>query len=164
MSTILVIEPNTLDREHALAILEEEGHSVVACSTLRQGLDLLSVRKFDLVLTDLVCPPYSYLDIGLRDLQPLQRAARGIPLVLHTRWLGLSTERARREGYFELVRKPFEPDELMAKVAAGLAARAPSISGWDTGWSDSRGTAENRLDYAEGQPQLDRVAESSGVA
>ena len=62
MHRILIIEDNKDNQELATWILEDEGYSVTCADTAEEGLELLEVEKFNLVLMDVSLPGMSGKD------------------------------------------------------------------------------------------------------
>lgn len=53
---ILIVEDNKDNQELATWILEDEGYKVICSDTAEEGLELLEVESFDLVLMDISLP------------------------------------------------------------------------------------------------------------
>lgn len=142
MGTILVLEKDELLLELAASVLRKEGHRVIGRENLQQAREVLAVGKVDLILTDLFCPPYSYLDTALQSLQLLKELAPDVPVVLFTDWLGLAERRAQSEGFVGLVRKPFELNDLIDKVRAGMGRDVRTGREHPEGWEAGREPGE----------------------
>ena len=63
MSRILVIDDEEVIRMLMLEILESAGHEVVAAETAELALTLLEESEFDLVVSDVIIPGLSGLDL-----------------------------------------------------------------------------------------------------
>lgn len=134
MGTILVLEKDGPILELASNILRKEGHRIIPCRNPQQAIKALSGRTVDLILSELFAPPYSYLENALHSLQSLRKAAPDVPVILFTEWLGLTEKMAQSEGFLGLIRKPFDLDELIGKVAMGITRESRGISEKPTGW------------------------------
>ena len=102
--------------------LRLEGFQVV---TARDGLEALSKAldlQPDVVLLDVLMPRMDGYTVCAR-LRADHRGA-AIPVILLTaNFIGVDEEVARRAGANDLVVKPFDPCELMARVRALIRAR-----------------------------------------
>ena len=126
MSLILAVddEPNMLSSLRRL--LQIDGHEVPTASNGAAALDLIAVRRPDLVLLDLRMIGLS----GLETLQRIRDLAPSVPVVLMTA-LG-STEtaiQAMQLGAFDYLLKPFHGSELRAVIHRALATAAASGTG-----------------------------------
>ena len=123
MSRILVIDDEEVIRMLMLEILESAGHEVVAAETAELALTLLEESEFDLVVSDVIMPGLSGLDL----LGAVRAHRASLPVVLVT---GAGTyetlSQALTRGAAGLVTKPFAHADLQRAVADALerAARA----------------------------------------
>src|SRR5579883_706947 len=92
------------------------GHRLVWASNGRDGLDLATREEFDVVLLDVMLP----IANGFSVLQQLRRR-KDVPVVMLTarshrddRIAGLN------EGADDYITKPFDPDEVVARIRAVL--------------------------------------------
>jgi CheY-like chemotaxis protein len=91
----------------------------------RQALMLLEKELPDLILLDLMMPEMNGYDVA-RLLRNNERT-RDLPiLVVSALALTWDIERAARAGLDDFLTKPFEPEELFARIEAALAARSAS--------------------------------------
>jgi len=123
---ILVVDDEPQIRRLLRAALDRAGYAVVEAGTAREALSLLQTQKPELVL----------LDLGLPDRDGLEI----LPLILaqsDAKVLVVSAREATEEkvaaldlGADDFVTKPFDTDELLARVRVALrqrvAAAAPS--------------------------------------
>ncbi|MBI3974737.1 MAG: response regulator [Chloroflexi bacterium] len=102
------------------AILMQDGHDVDAAQTGTHALELLHVRPFDVVLTDL---RLNDID-GLQLLAEIKRSSPETVVILLTGYASLeSAVRALRDGAYDYLFKPCDVEELKATVARGLERR-----------------------------------------
>jgi putative two-component system response regulator len=117
VSRILLIDDERVVRNLIAEILEEAGHDVVAAETAEQALLLLDAIDPDLVVSDVVMPGLT--GIELLDLVHERRA--DIPVVLVT---GAGTydtlSNALTRGAAGLITKPFTHAELQGAIAEAL--------------------------------------------
>jgi diguanylate cyclase (GGDEF)-like protein len=77
---VLLVEDSPPDSELVLALLEDSGATVEICSSLREALDILGGRTFDVAVADLSLPDA----LDLEAVSVLRAAAPGLPLVVLT--------------------------------------------------------------------------------
>jgi two-component system copper resistance phosphate regulon response regulator CusR len=118
---ILVIEDEARIQAFLTRGLEAEGYSVVAAGDGRQGLDLATATRWDLVVLDLLLPGLN----GLQILRELRRTKPELPVVI----LSARSDVQTKLGGFELgatdyLAKPFSLDELLARIRVRLRGAA----------------------------------------
>lgn len=119
LSEILVVDDNPENIRVLSALLENHGYDVSACVSGERALAAVHHRKPDLVLLDVNMP-------GLNGFQVCERMRadselRRIPVIF-------LTARTRSEdvinglavGAVDYVSKPFQPEELLARVATHI--------------------------------------------
>ncbi len=123
MSRILVIDDEYIIRSLMLEILEAAGHEVVGAETAERALTLLEESEFELVVSDVVMPGLS----GLELLGAVRALRASLPVVLVT---GAGTydtlSQALTRGAAGLVTKPFAHADLQNAVADALERAARS--------------------------------------
>lgn len=104
------------------ANLELEGFEVVECRDARQALEMIRVRPFDLVLSDIRMPGMN----GVELFRAIRQQHPTMPVILMTAFAleGL-VDQALSEGAFAVVSKPFEISHLVAILSS--AARRPTV-------------------------------------
>lgn len=122
---ILLVEDDVAIARLIEIHLQREGYRVSVCGDGLDAQGLLAIKHYDLVVLDRMLPGRRGLDV-LRWI----RAKEGIETlpVLMVTALTMAGERVRglNEGADDYLGKPFEPDELVARVAA-LLRRSRSI-------------------------------------
>ncbi|HEV8463137.1 MAG TPA: HD domain-containing phosphohydrolase [Gaiellaceae bacterium] len=117
MSSILVIDDEAIVRMLVVEILESAGHSVVDADSAERALQLLDSGEFDLIVSDVIMPGLS----GLELLQRVQAQRASLPVILVT---GAGTyetlSQALTRGAAGLVTKPFAHADLISAVADAL--------------------------------------------
>jgi DNA-binding response OmpR family regulator len=117
---VLVVE----DNEHAAyllrTLLERAGYSVVVSPDGRDALEkLASMEPVDLVMLDLMLPYVSGYQVLIEARQ--NPKWRRVPIVVVTaRTLEMDAVRALETGANDFVRKPFSPEELVARVRRAI--------------------------------------------
>lgn len=120
MKRVLVLDDEFVVRQLMVEILERAGYAVEAAARPLRALERLAQGAFDVLVTDLVMPELSGLDV----LQRVREAAPGLPVVLVT---GQGTDenlaRAVELGAAAVLEKPFSHAQLREAVASVLAGR-----------------------------------------
>jgi putative two-component system response regulator len=117
MSRILVIDDENIIRMLMLEILESAGHEVVGAETAELALKQLDESEFDLVVSDIIMPGLSGLDL----LVAVRARHAALPVVLVTAAGTYETlSQALTRGAAGLVTKPFTHADLQDAVADAL--------------------------------------------
>ena len=123
MTRVLVIDDEPVIRGVIVEILAQAGHTVSGAESAEHALRLLDVEEFDLVVSDVVMPGLS----GLELLELVRRQQASLPVVLVT---GAGTydtlSQALTRGAAGLVTKPFAHAELRSACAHALERAARS--------------------------------------
>ena len=120
MATILLIEDNERMAEVLARHMEMEGHAVVLAADGEKGIEEFRRQKVDLVLTDLKLPGKS----GLEVLQAVKDENPMAPVVVMTAHGTIETAvKAVKEGAFDFLQKPVDPDHLLIIIGKALEAR-----------------------------------------
>ena len=115
---ILVVDDSGLARRRARTILESAGFEVLEAEDGIAALESYFMAKPDLVLLDLVMKGMYGLDV-LSKLRELDPAAKVI--VVSADVQTSSHDMVVDAGASGFVVKPFEPDEIVAKVTSTLS-------------------------------------------
>jgi len=100
-------------------ILKEEGLEVTRAHRAEKLLEIISEKNFDLIISDLMLPGVS----GLELLDAIHQRGFDIPFVLITGYASLdSAIRAVNKGAFHYIKKPFNMEEIRL-VVSRLAKR-----------------------------------------
>ncbi|MVW58023.1 response regulator [Sphingomonas sp. MAH-6] len=137
---IMVIEDDPAIRRLLRVTLERVGHAVAEAATAREGLSLLGIEKPQVVLLDLGLPDRD----GLELVQLIKSQAQATLIVVSARESTGEKVAALDLGADDYLTKPFDTEELLARVRAGLRHRL-----------DSQG-AEHRVEAGEVVIDLDR--------
>ena len=115
------------DNEHAAyllrTLLERAGYSVVVSPDGRDALaKLASLEPVDLVMLDLMLPYVSGYQVLIEARQ--NPKWRRVPIVVVTgRTLEMDAVRALETGADDFIRKPFAPEELLARARRAIELR-----------------------------------------
>jgi DNA-binding response OmpR family regulator len=125
MAQVLVVDDADKIRAVVRKLLEQAGHDVVEAADGRAALRVLYEIKPDLVLLDVSMPDMD----GWQALERI-RELTWVPILMVTA-RDAPPERVRglRSGADDYILKPFEPEELLARIDTALrhAAAEPPI-------------------------------------
>jgi DNA-binding response OmpR family regulator len=119
---LLVVDDEAVNRELLDAILTDEGYEVIPASDGPSALAEVGKCPPDLILLDLLMPGMTGLEVCQRLKQG--PATAGIPVIVVTA-IGQTAmkEALLTSGADDFVTKPFQPDDLRARVYAMLKVR-----------------------------------------
>ena len=115
---VLVIDDDHLVRYTLSKILQRSGYDVITASDGRRGMLLLREEYPDVVITDIIMPEQEGIDTIIQ----IRRERPGIKIIAisgggRIRNIDFLTM-AHSLGADDVIRKPFEADELLARLAA----------------------------------------------
>jgi two-component system, OmpR family, response regulator len=114
---VLIIEDNDRLRKSLLDYLRDEGFTVDGAADGEEGLYKALNWPYDLVVLDVMLP---VLD-GFAVLQKLRAAGKVLPVIMLTARDGLDDRlRGLNSGADDYLAKPFEMEELVARVRAAI--------------------------------------------
>lgn len=120
MATVLVVDDDVGIRESAAMALEKAGLKTLQAGDTVAALQLLRAHRVDLVLSDIYMPG----ETGLTLLQAIADQRDPPRVILMTaRGTIETTALAQRIGAFDYLAKPFDLNELIARVRAALNER-----------------------------------------
>ncbi len=118
MGKLLVIEDDDTVRDVLHSFLTNRKFDVSLAENGETGLEMVRAEKFDLILTDLVMPGITGMDV----LKEVTAAETGVPVIVMTAFGTVQTAvEAMRNGAFDYVTKPFNLDELMIVLEKALS-------------------------------------------
>jgi len=107
--TILVVDDQDLMRDSLRESLEHSGYSVRAFRNGKEAVKAFLEGGFDAVITDLKMPEMSGIDV----LDRCKQIAPDVPVIVITAFGTVDTAvQAMKQGAFDYIKKPFEPDEI----------------------------------------------------
>ncbi|MEN9206654.1 MAG: response regulator [Gloeomargarita sp. GMQP_bins_120] len=120
MGTVLVVEDSVPQREMIVGLLRDNGLTVMAASNGSEALECLKQAIPQLVITDVVMPVMNGYEL-IRQLRKPESATAEVPiLVCSSKGEPFDEQWAKRQGATDYIVKPFEPQQLLAKVKALL--------------------------------------------
>lgn len=114
---VLIVEDDAGIANGLAATLKAAGYAVDVCGTLGQASAALQVEAFDLVLLDLNLPDGD----GIDWLRRLRASGQPMPVLIMTARDALPDRVAGLDqGADDYIVKPFEPEELLARMRVAL--------------------------------------------
>lgn len=115
MSTVLIIDDSTFQRNRLRTTLQEGGYQTLEAGTAEEGLVIIESANPDAVLCDLLMPGMG----GLELLRMLQEKSSEVPIVIVTADIQDTVrEECMRLGAKGFLTKPPQTAELLAALAA----------------------------------------------
>ncbi|KAB2909917.1 MAG: sigma-54 dependent transcriptional regulator [Ignavibacteriales bacterium] len=117
---ILVVDDEKIFRESLFHWFEEEGFEVIPVDSGEEALKVFDVDKFDIILLDIKMPGMS----GLELLAKIKQIDPNSTVIMITAFASVSTAiQALKEGAYDYVTKPVDPDELTHLIHKALKDR-----------------------------------------
>ena len=121
-ATVLVAEDDEDIRSLVAFRLERAGYRVVAAADGRRAYEVAVAQLPDLAVLDVMMPRLDGYEL-MRRLRADERTSR-LPIILLTaRAQESDVQRGLEAGADDYIRKPFSPQEVMARVQAILGRR-----------------------------------------
>ncbi len=107
--SILIVDDEESVRESLNSWFIEDGYRVECAENAKKALAILESGNFDIILTDLKMPGMD----GLELLQRIKTLNKDSIIIVMTAFASVDTAvKALKEGAFDYVTKPFDPDDL----------------------------------------------------
>jgi DNA-binding NtrC family response regulator len=113
-----------IDNEEGLcrmieAVLGDNGYTVESFTSPFTALESFEPGSYDLVISDIKMPGMD----GLEVLQKIRAQDQHVPVIMITAYATVETSiQALRKGAYDMLTKPFEPEELLYRVRNALHA------------------------------------------
>lgn len=115
MASILAVDDSATIRQMVSFTLRSAGHTVTDACDGKQALDLIRLKHFDLVLTDINMPIIDGLNLT-RELRQLP-VHRLTPILILTNESSQDRKQeGRKAGATGWLVKPFNPDQLLTTI------------------------------------------------
>ncbi|MEO6740449.1 MAG: response regulator [Chthoniobacteraceae bacterium] len=120
--TILLVDDTPANISFARSTLEPSGYTIFAARSVREAIAVIAERRPALILSDLHMPGQSGHDF--LEIAQGEPALRGIPVVIISSTFTniAEAEGCRARGAAAFVRRPIEPEQLLAEIEAVLKA------------------------------------------
>jgi CheY-like chemotaxis protein len=124
MKKILVIEDNAIVRNTVMRILQSAGYEVVIANDGLRGVEAFRKEQPDLVISDIIMPEQE----GIATIRQILGEKPGTKIIAisgggrvgNTDFLQI----ARKMGAADVLPKPFDPEDLLSRIATCLKAAA----------------------------------------
>src|SRR5919112_1302945 len=118
--SVLVVDDEEIMRDVLETLLSAEGYRVDLAKTGEEGLECYGRRAYDVVLLDVSMPGMG----GLRALEEILKADAEAVVVMITAYATFDTAiGAWERGAAGCIRKPFQNEQILSTVAAGIKRR-----------------------------------------
>ena len=118
--SVLVVDDEEIMRDVLETLLSAEGYRVDLAKTGEEGLEACGRRTYDVVLLDVSMPGMG----GLRALEEILKADSEAVVVMITAYATFDTAiGAWERGAAGCIRKPFQNEQILSTVAAGIKRR-----------------------------------------
>ena len=118
--SVLVVDDEEIMRDVLETLLSAEGYRVDLAKTGEEGLEAYGRRTYDVVLLDVSMPGMG----GLRALEEILKADAEAVVVMITAGATFDTAiGAWERGAANCIRKPFQNEQILSTVAAGIKRR-----------------------------------------
>ncbi len=117
---ILIVDDELVMRESLAAWLQRDGHDVRTAESGEEALERIEKTRFDILIMDIKMEGMS----GLEVLQLVQENDPDVSVVMITAYGSISTAiEAMKNGAFDYLLKPFDPEELGVLIEKIVAHR-----------------------------------------
>lgn len=122
--SILIVDDEKIVRESLSHWFEEEGYEISTAENGESALKLFNENRFDLALLDMKMPGMS----GLELLKKIKNIDEDCCVILITAFASVPTAiQALKDGAYDYVTKPVDPDELNNIIKNALSQKSLSI-------------------------------------
>lgn len=122
MKSILLVEDDITFSEMLKQFLERHDYKVQVAFNMEKAVLKLKSESYDLVFTDLRLPDGD----GISLLKKIKTHYYQVPVVLMTSYAEVSTAvQAMKQGAFDYISKPFNPDEVLEVIHNALEDQLP---------------------------------------
>ncbi len=111
---VLIIDDDAMQRDLTQAMLESCGATVENCETYDELVDSIEQKEYDVLLTDMQMPAISGIELTKKLRHSNVRQAINIPVIAITARNDLNKEILQKEGFADILHKPFTQGELYA--------------------------------------------------
>jgi DNA-binding NtrC family response regulator len=119
-ANLLIVDDENVVRDSLGKWFEEEGYSVDSANSAREALLKLPRQRWDLALVDIKMPGMDGLELHrkIREVDP------DIIVIIMTGYASVETAvQALKDGAYDYIMKPFDPEDLAHTVAKALEHR-----------------------------------------
>jgi DNA-binding NtrC family response regulator len=120
-NSLLIVDDDPVVRDSLGKWFESEGFTVTVAPSAPAALELLASQRFPLALVDIKMPGVDgiQLQARLREIDP------DMPVIIMTGYAAVETAvQALKNGAYDYITKPFDPDELVHLVRKAIEHRS----------------------------------------
>ncbi|MBE7541540.1 MAG: sigma-54 dependent transcriptional regulator [Bryobacteraceae bacterium] len=118
---ILIVDDDPVVRDSLGKWFESEGFEVEICPGAHHALERMAADRFDLALVDIKMPGVDGIELQAR----LKEADAEMPVIIMTGYASVETAvKALKNGAYDYITKPFDPDELVHLVSNAISHRS----------------------------------------
>jgi len=111
--SVLVVDDDPDVLQFTSLLLEKHGYSALPCSSSEAAMDVLKDKKVDVVLTDIVMPEVS----GIELLEKMHTLYPETPVILMTGYADMDKAiEAIKKGAFDFITKPYKADYFVHSI------------------------------------------------
>lgn len=125
VAKILIVEDDAHIRRLLKATMQRAGHEAIEAENARQAMSLLDIERPDIVLLDLGLPDRD----GLELIEPLRLRSSATLIVVSARENSAEKVTALDLGADDYVTKPFDTEELLARIRTALRHQRTTAAG-----------------------------------
>lgn len=125
VAKILIVEDDAHIRRLLKATMQRAGHEAIEAENARQAMSLLDIERPDIVLLDLGLPDRD----GLELIEPLRLRSSATLIVVSARENSAEKVTALDLGADDYVTKPFDTEELLARIRTALRHQRTTATG-----------------------------------
>lgn len=118
---ILLVDDSATSLFMERMVLKHEPYDLLTASDGQQGVERAVAERPDLIVMDVVMPRMTGIE-ALRELRGKTETRRTPVILVTTRGEPANVEAGYESGCTDYLTKPFDPEELLAKVRACLGA------------------------------------------
>ncbi len=124
--SILLVDDEAIVSKRLKPALEKSGYEVEAHQEGKSALASIAQRDFDVVVTDMRIDEVT----GLQVLEAARKKSKYTKVILITGYATMELAReALSKGAFEVIAKPFPPEELREAIRRAAAASSTKAAG-----------------------------------
>jgi CheY-like chemotaxis protein len=109
---ILIVEDEVVVRYQLAQTLRDQGYEVTEAANGNEAIEFLTKQSFNLIISDFMLPKLHGFDL----VNLVRSQLPNTPLIVISGYLSENHGPAMLEGLADFIRKPIDPDLLLARV------------------------------------------------
>jgi len=161
MKSILLVEDDIAFSQMLKRFLERHKFNIVLSHSIAQSKSLIKSEHFDLIFTDLRLPDGD----GISLLDDVKHSEKLIPVVLMTSYAEVTTAvKAMKNGAFDYISKPFNPDELLEIIKNALEENLKKLDDESLESNAVDSTKKQAFQKSENEPSASKSSFIKGIS